>query len=201
MQSGTKLLVWGKQFDSYAWTWAYSSRPSRLLNLTRRRPRLSGFRVIFYIETIHRISWIHNWGYHGSWCCSKTLKAWVFWKRHSDVVILLRWAIITAEVWILHDFWHFYNHISPLVAAWWASLSVTVAKSPLSQRSEQGDELRLRILLVARVTGKIMAAPKRSSFGIRLLMNFLTYHGIYFRICDHWKWQQARNFRGRSEWQ
>ena len=36
-----------------------------------------------------------------------------------------------------------------------------------------------------------MAAPKRSSFGTRLLMNFLTYHGIYLKICDNWKWKQA----------
>ena len=54
----------------------------------------------------------------------------------------------------------------------------TVAKSPLSQRSKEGDVLRLRIWLVARGTGK-MAAPERRNFGSRLLMNFLTYHGIF----------------------
>ena len=29
-------------------------------------------------------------GYHGKWCCPKTLKPRVFWKRHSDVVISRR---------------------------------------------------------------------------------------------------------------
>ena len=43
------------------------------------------FRVIFYIQTSHRISWLRICSYHGTWCCSETLKARVFWKRHSDV--------------------------------------------------------------------------------------------------------------------
>ena len=47
---------------------------------------------------------------------------------------------------------------------------MTVAKNPLSL-------LRWRIWLLARGTGK-MAAPKRSSFGTRLLMNFLPTLGV-----------------------
>ena len=56
-----------------------------------------------------------------------------------------------------------------------------VAKSPLSQRSELGDLLCLRIWLAARGTVK-MAAPKQSSLGTRLLMNFLTYHSIFWNL-------------------
>ena len=33
----------------------------------------------------------------------KSLKAHVFWKRHSDVVILLRCAKITVQVWFVCD--------------------------------------------------------------------------------------------------
>ena len=33
----------------------------------------------------------------------KSLKAHVFWKRNSDVLILLRCAKITAQVWFVRD--------------------------------------------------------------------------------------------------
>ena len=60
------------------------------------------FRVRFPMD---RITWLRIWGYHRKCCCSKALNDRVSWKRHSDVVILLCWAIITAEVWLAGDFW------------------------------------------------------------------------------------------------
>ena len=45
--------------------------------------------------------------------------------------------------------------------------------------------------------GNWMAAPKRSSFGTRLLTNFLTCHGIFWNLRPR-KSQQVRNFRVRS---
>ena len=85
------------------------------------------------------------------------------------------------------------------MAAWWTSLSLKVVQSPLSQWSELGVVLCLRIWLVARWTGK-MAATKRSNLGTQLWMNFSTYHSIiYFGSCDHWRTQQARNLGGRSD--
>ena len=53
-------------------------------------------------------------------------------------------------------------------------LSVTVAKSLLFL-------LRWRIWLLARGTGK-MTAPKRSSFGTRLLLNFLPKHFKFWNL-------------------
>ena len=40
-----------------------------------------------------------------------------FWKHHSDRVILLRSAIITAQVRFVFDFGKVYSHFSSLVAA------------------------------------------------------------------------------------
>ena len=75
------------------------------------------FWVIFYIQTVHRIFWLRIWAYHGKYCCSETLEAWVFWKRHSDVDIILCSAIIMRflqslenlllwkEVTLGHNYW------------------------------------------------------------------------------------------------
>ena len=63
------------------------------------------------------------------------------------------------------------------MAAWWASLSMTVAKCPLYQRSEYSDVPLLRIWLVARGTGKmpLRNAPKRSSVENWLLCYILEF--------------------------
>ena len=60
------------------------------------------FEWFFYIHTIQTILWLRIWGCHRKWYYPKTLKARVFWLRHYEVVILVCWAKIMAQVYGLY---------------------------------------------------------------------------------------------------
>lgn len=79
-------------------TVALSTHEVALSTLTHWIPAVFTFSEWFSTKTIHSISWLFFWNYHGKWCCPKTLKAQGFWKRHSDVAIFQSWSSRTAQV-------------------------------------------------------------------------------------------------------